>query len=315
MGDDERQLRKTPDQARLRRGATYASVTVATVLVAAKLAAYLDTESVSLLSSLIDSGTDLLASLVTLFGVRQALRPADGRHRFGHGKAESLAALGQAACVIGSAGFLVIEAVNRLIRPQPIEDSRLGIAVMVLAIVLTAALVMFQRRVIRATGSEAIGADRLHYLGDLAINVAVIVALIGGHLTGWQRIDPVFALIIAAALIGGAWRIAGHALDSLMDCELPDGARKHVQAVVMGHPAVRGMHDLRSRSSGTGVFLQLHLELDSSLPLDQAHDIADQIERRLAAAFPNAEVIIHEEPAGLRDDRLDDRIAAAENET
>ncbi len=308
MGEDR--FRSAAYLARLRQGATYASVTVAALLVAAKLAAYLDTESVSLLSSLIDSGTDLLASLVTLFGVRQALRPADGRHRFGHGKAEPLAALAQAACVIGSAGFLVIEAINRLIRPQPIEDGRLGIAVMVVAIVLTAALVVFQRHVVRATGSQAIGADYLHYLGDLAVNGAVIVALVGSSVTGWLRIDSVIALGIAGALIVGAWRIAGRALDTLMDCELSDRIRERVRAVVMAHPAVRGMHDLRSRSSGTGVFLQLHLELDRTLSLDEAHDITDQIERRLTAAFLNAEVIIHQEPAGLQDDRLDDRIGS-----
>jgi ferrous-iron efflux pump FieF len=295
MGDDR--TRSVSELAALRRRATYASVTVAAVLVVAKLAACLDTGSVSLLASLIDSGTDLLASLITLFGVRQALRPADDHHRFGHGKAEALAALAQAAFVTGSAVFLVVEAMDRLIRPQPIEDNRLGIAVMALAVVLTAALTLFQRRVVRATGSQAISADCLHYLGDLAVNGAVMVALGLGSVTGWRRIDPVFALGIAAALIGGAWRIAGRALDTLMDRELPDDTRDRVQAVVMAHPEVRGMHDLRSRSSGTGIFLQLHVEMDRTLRLDQAHDVADQIEQRLASAFPNAEVIIHQEPA------------------
>jgi ferrous-iron efflux pump FieF len=311
-GSDSGQAAGLEPQARLRRLASWASVSVAFVLLVAKLACYLDTDSVSLLASLIDTVTDLLASLLTVLGVHHALRPADGRHRFGHGKAEALAALGQAAFVTGSAAFLVIEAAGRLIRPQPVEDSLLGVAVMVLAMALTTGLVLFQRRVVRLTGSLAIRADRLHYLGDLAMNAAVMVSLVASAATGWTRIDPLFALGIAALLSRAALAIAGSALDTLMDHELPETQRERVRTLVLAHPEVRGMHDLCSRSSGAGVFLQLHLELDRHLPLVQAHDITEEIERRLMAAFPNASVIIHQEPAGVQDDRLDDRIAAAE---
>ncbi|HSK38634.1 MAG TPA: cation diffusion facilitator family transporter, partial [Arenibaculum sp.] len=183
---------------RLRRLATYASVGVALTLIVAKLAAYVLTGSVSLLSSLIDSSTDLLASAVTLFGVRHAMRPPDRSHRFGHGKAEPLAALAQAAFVTGSAVFLSYEAVNRFVRPEPIREGWIGIAVMVLAIVLTLALVAYQRHVVRRTGSVAIDADSLHYRGDLFINLAVIAVLLLSRFSQWPYFDPLFAVAIAA---------------------------------------------------------------------------------------------------------------------
>ena len=210
----------------LRRLATYASVAVAVTLIVAKLSAYLFTELVSILSSLIDSSSDLLASLVTLFGVRVALRPPDRSHRYGHGKAEPLAALAQAAFVTGSAVFLSYEAINRLINPQPIQEGTAGIAVMVLSIVLTIGLVAFQRRVIRQTGSLAIGADSLHYSGDLFMNLAAIAALVITNATGIRLVDPIFALGIAAFLVFGATHIAKGSLDTLMDRELPHGDRK-----------------------------------------------------------------------------------------
>lgn len=293
---------------RLRRLATYASVAMASTLIVAKLAAYLLTESVSILSSLIDSSTDLMASVVTLFGVRHALRPADRWHRFGHGKAEGLAALAQAAFIGGSAVFLTIEAVRRLIFPSPVGETGVGVAVMLLSIVLTAGLVTFQRYVVRHTGSIAIGADRLHYSGDLLMNAAVITALLLTRWTGVGAVDPLFGIGIAAFLLYGAWGVAQDALAVLMDRELPQEERERIAKRVLSHPQARGLHDLRTRSSGTGVFIELHLELDPHLNLVQAHDITDTVECDLRAAFANAEVLIHQEPAGLKDERLDYRI-------
>lgn len=293
---------------RLRRLATYASVSVAATLIAVKLLAYLATDSVSILSSLIDSSTDLMASVVTLLGVRQALRPPDAAHRFGHGKAEALAALAQAAFIGGSAVFLSIEAVRRLLRPEPVSEGTIGIAVMVFSIVLTAGLITFQRHVQKSTGSVAIAADRLHYSGDLLMNATVILAIL---LTGWTGIgafDPLFGLGIAAFLLNGARGVAREALNVLMDRELPEGERDRIADLVRSHPEARGMHDLRTRSTGTGIFIELHLELDAGLTLAQAHDIADRVESSLREAFAGAEVLIHQEPAGLDDERLDDRI-------
>jgi len=293
------------DAQRMRTLATFASVGVALVLIVAKLAAYLVTASVSILSSLIDSCVDLMASAVTLYGVMHAQRPADRSHRYGHGKAEPLAALAQAAFVTGSAVFLSVEAVQRIVTPQPIGESAVGLAVMGLSIALTTALVLFQHRVIARTGSMAIDADSLHYRGDLLANLAVIAAILLTQATGLQLIDSAFALVIAAVLVRGAWRIAMGALDVLMDRELPAVDRERIAHIVLAHEATRGMHDLRTRSSGDRVFVELHLELDSGLTLAEAHDITDAVEARLRAAFPTAEILIHQEPEGLDDERLD----------
>lgn len=299
---------------RLRRYATYASVSVSLTLILAKLVAYMVTDSVSILSSLIDSSTDMLASVVTLLGVRTALRPPDAAHRFGHGKAEALAALAQAAFIGGSALFLTIEAVRRLVSPQPVGEGAVGIAVMLLSILLTAGLITFQRHVVKSTGSVAVGADRLHYSGDLLMNTAVILAIL---LTGWTGIgafDPLFGLGIAAFLLHGARNVAREAVNVLMDRELPAEERARIEALVRAQPDVAGMHDLRTRSSGVGAFIELHLELDPNLPLARAHDIADRVEASLRDAVPGAEVLIHQEPAGLQDDRLDRRIAGGGEE-
>lgn len=291
-----------------RRRATYASVAVAMTLIAAKLATYMVTDAVSILSSLIDSSVDLLASVVTLLGVAQALQPPDHTHRFGHGKAEPLAALAQAAFVAGSGVFLGYEGIGRMVDPRPVVETRLGIAVMLFSMVLTTLLLLFQRWVIRRTGSMAIDADRLHYSGDLFMNAAVILALVLTAWTGWPLWDPLFALGIAGFLVWGATRIVRTALDVLMDRELPDEERKRIEDIVRGHVQTRGLHDLRTRSTGTGQHVEFHLELDPDLTLAQAHDITDEIERELRAAFPTAEFAIHQEPAGLEDERLDHRL-------
>ncbi|MGQ9365174.1 cation diffusion facilitator family transporter [Azospirillum sp. ST 5-10] len=293
---------------RLRRRATYASVSVALTLIVAKLSAYMLTESVSLLSSLIDSSTDLLASLVTLFAVRQAMKPPDRMHRYGHGKAEALAALAQAAFIGGSALFLSIEAVRRLIHPEPIEQGAIAVAVMVLSVVLTFGLIRYQRHVVEATGSVAIGADRLHYTGDLLTNAAVIAAIVLTAWTGVAAIDSLAALGIAAFLLRGARGVAIDALAVLMDRELAQEERDRIARIVLAHPGARGLHDLRTRNAGIGVFIELHLEVDPELSVGEAHDIADAIERELMGAFPNSAALIHQEPAGLDDERLDHRI-------
>jgi ferrous-iron efflux pump FieF len=290
--------RASHDGARLLRLATAASVTVAATLLAAKLGAWVLTSSVSMLSSLVDSLMDLAASLINLLAVHQALVPADREHRFGHGKAEPLAGLGQSAFIAGSAIFLLIEAVRRFVEPQPIEHGTLGIAVMVLSLALTAAVVWFQTVVVRRTGSTAIAADRLHYRSDLLAGAAVIAGLVlAGHL-GWLWADPLFAVLVAVYILHGAWTIARRALDLLMDRELPNDQRERIRSIALAHPGVRGLHDLRTRSSGVQPFIQFHLVLDAELSLLQAHHIADEIEGRVKLAFPGAEVIIHQDPEG-----------------
>jgi ferrous-iron efflux pump FieF len=295
---------------KLRRLATYASVSVAIVLIAAKLVAYFMTDSVAMLSSLLDSTIDLIASVVTVYGVANALRPPDREHRFGHGKAEPLAALAQAAFIVGSSVLLAYEALSRFYNPHEIHDERMGYGVMGLAIALTIILILFQRYVIRRTGSMAISADRFHYVGDLAVNLAVIAAFGIHEFTGWNWLDPTFALIIAFGLMGGAWHIATHALTVLMDHELPDNERAKIRALVTSLPYVKGLHDMRTRSDSDRAFIELHVEMDATMTLRQAHEVAENIEEAVQKSFPNADVLIHQDPAGVKEPRLDEQIEA-----
>jgi ferrous-iron efflux pump FieF len=280
------------------RLATYASISVALILVLAKTVAWVITDSVVLLATLIDSTLDSMASLINLFAVRHALMPADREHRFGHGKAEALAGLGQSAFIAGSAGFLLLEAGRRLLNPVPLESYGPGLLVMVLSIVLTLALMAFQRHVIRKTDSTAIKADSLHYRTDFMVNSSVIVALLLA-VEGWEGFDAIFAIGIAIYILYSSWEIVRQSLDDLMDRELPDAEREEIKRIAMSHADVRGLHDLRSRRSGIATFIQLHLEVDDGLSLLQAHRVSDVVERKLQQAYPTAEIIIHIDPASV----------------
>ena len=291
-----------PDPGRLMRFATYASVAAAAVLIAAKLVAWSLTGSVAVLSTLVDSLLDLLASLVTLFAVRQALTPADREHRFGHGKAEPLAAVAQSAFIAGSSVLLLFEAGNRLVNPQPVTRAEIGIGVTLFAILVTLALVGFQRWVVRRSRSVAIAADSLHYSGDLLTNLAVIAALVLTQYFGWAYADPIFGGGVAVYILYNAYLILRDALDMLMDRELPEAERRRIRKIVAAHPEVRDLHDLRTRQAGQTCFIQFHLELDGAMTLRRAHDIADDVERALAKAYPGAEIIVHEYPEGLAEE-------------
>ena len=286
---------------RLRLRATYASLGVALVLIAAKLVVWIGTGSVALLSSLVDSLVDAAASLVTFFAVRHATVPADREHRFGHGKAEPLAALGQSAFLVGSAVLLMFEAVRRLVSPAAIEDPTAGIAVMVFSIVVTFGLVAYQRHVVHHTGSLAIGADELHYRSDLALNLGVIATLAIGNLFRAPILDPLFGGAVGLWIIYNAAKIARLSLVQLMDRELPDEERARVRAIAESHPEVTAVHDIRTRIAGPTAFIQLHLEMNGAISLLRAHEISDAVEAQLQAAFPHAEIMIHEDPAGIEE--------------
>jgi len=293
---------------RLKRTATYASVGVSMFLIVAKLAAYFYTDSVAMLSSLLDSTIDCIASCITVFGVASALRPPDHDHRYGHGKAEPLVALAQAAFIAGSSVLLIYEAASRFFSPHSIENELFGYIVMAVAIALTLLLVTFQHYVVRRTGSMAIGADRLHYVGDLAVNGAVALSFYLYLKTGIIWLDPLFAILIAGGLSINAFQIAVRALHVLMDRELPDADREKIKTIVSTRPKVRGMHDLRTRSDGERVFIEFHLELDGNMMLRAAHDIDRAITNDLKRAFPNADILIHQDPAGIAEPRLDEQI-------
>ena len=289
------------DAGRLMKLATKASVAVALILIVVKMAAVLLTGSISILSSLIDSLMDVLASAINLFAVHHALQPPDAEHRFGHGKAEPLAGLGQAAFIAGSAVLLTIEAVRRLFEPHAVTDIEVGMAVMAFSMALTILLVAFQRYVVRRTGSTVIAADALHYESDVLINGSVIISLGLSKWLGWQAADPIFAILIAGYLLRGAWSIAAKSLDVLMDREFPDEEREKITEIALSHSQVTGMHDLRTRRAGLQQFIQLHLEMDGDKRLIEAHEIADEVEAWICAAYPGAEVIIHQDPHGLEE--------------
>ncbi|MGB5487727.1 MAG: cation diffusion facilitator family transporter [Lysobacterales bacterium] len=288
--------KKPLDRAGLLKLASVASVLTAGFLIVAKLAAWSVTGSVSVLASLVDSVMDSIASLINLFAIRYSLQPADEDHRFGHGKAEPLAGLAQAAFIAGSAVFLVFHAIDRLRFTQSLEQVGIGVGVMVLAIVMTLGLLAIQRYVIRKTNSTAIRADSLHYLTDLLTNLSVLLALYLSSL-GWTWADPVFAIVVAIYIFYSAFQIGQEAFQQLMDRELPEEILQKIQAIAMSHPEVTGTHELRTRQAGHTRFVQLHLELHENLPLKYAHAIADEVEAEILAYLPGAEVMIHQDPA------------------
>jgi ferrous-iron efflux pump FieF len=283
------------DRAGLLKLASVASVITAGFLIVAKLIAWLMTGSVGLLASLVDSVMDSIASLINLFAIRYSLQPADEDHRFGHGKAEPLAGLAQAAFIAGSAIFLIFHAIDRLRYSHHLEQVGVGIGVMVLAICLTLVLLAIQRYVIQKTNSTAIRADSLHYATDLLTNISILVALYLSTL-GWNWADPVFAIGVALYIFYSAFRIGREAFEQLMDRELPDDILQKIQSIAMSHPEVTGTHETRTRQSGHTRFVQLHLELDEEMSLKRAHQIADEVEAEILAFLPGAEVIIHQDP-------------------
>ncbi|PAU87716.1 divalent metal cation transporter FieF [Pseudomonas sp. WN033] len=285
----------TEQRARLLKLATYASVSVALLLILLKTSVWLMSGSVSLLASLIDSLMDAGASLINLFAVRYALKPADHDHRFGHGKAEALAGLAQAAFITGSAVLVLLQGIDRLLNPRVLEAAWLGVAVMLFSIIATLGLLMLQRHVIRRTGSTAIKADALHYRSDLLLNASIIAALLLAHY-GIGRADALFGLAIALYIGYGALRIGWDAIQILMDHELSDAIRAEALTLARGVPGVIGVHDLRTRQSGQQWFMQLHVELPCDLSLAQAHELGEQVRLAIMERFPQAEVLVHKDP-------------------
>jgi ferrous-iron efflux pump FieF len=287
----------------LRNRAAYASVGVSAVLIVVKFGAWLATGSVAMLSSLVDSLLDVVAAAVNLFAIRHASEPADREHRFGHGKAEPLAALGQAAFLAGGALLVTFEAVNRIVTPAPISRATLGIAVMIASIVVDGALVLYQRHVVAKTGSLAIGADELHFRSDMLVNAAVLAALVLDRFFETPILDPLFGGAIGLWIIYGSTHLFRLSLTQLMDRELPDTERARIRAIAEAAPEVTAVHDLKTRTAGPTAFIQLHIEMDGAMDLLHAHEIADAVEAQLRGAYPNAEIIIHQDPAGLEEPR------------
>ncbi|MEF1171291.1 CDF family cation-efflux transporter FieF [Vibrio sinaloensis] len=283
------------EYARLVTMAAWTATIVATLLLIVKVGAWWVTGSVSLLASLIDSMLDIAASLVNLVVVRYSLQPADREHAFGHGKAESLAALAQAMFISGSAVFLILNGIDRFFRPHDLQSPEYGVYVSLFAIAVTFALVRFQKHVVKKTGSQAIAADSLHYESDLYMNAAIMLAL-GLSWFGIKQADAVFAVGIGIYILYSAFKMVREATQTLLDRKLPDSELNDIRSVCLSVPGVLGVHQLRTRMSGPTRFIQLHLELEDQLALIEAHRISDEVEDKLLELFPESDVLIHQDP-------------------
>jgi ferrous-iron efflux pump FieF len=281
------------------RRAAMASVAVSLFMVTIKAFAYFASHSVAMLASLADSGMDLFTSALNLFAIRQALTPADAEHRFGHGKAEPLAGMAQGAFIMASALFLVIQGINRILHPEPLDNSILALAVMGVTIAAAIGLIAYQQQTVKKTGSLAIEADQTHYIGDLATNVGVVVALVLTFYMGWTLADPLIAIAVALMMVWAGLRILRPSFHQLMDHELPQEERARIVRIAQAHAAVKNVHDLKTRMAGRITFIQLHLSLDPGITLAAAHQVSDAVERAILNAYPDADVIIHQDPAGL----------------
>ncbi|MDR3528086.1 MAG: cation diffusion facilitator family transporter [Rhizomicrobium sp.] len=287
-----------PHNGRMMRRVAVAAVIVATALAGLKTVAFILTDSMAMLGSLADSALDIFASFLNLLAVNQALTPADREHRFGHGKAEPLAGLAQGALIGGSALFLAFESIQRLLVPHPISNGGIGLVVMAVSIALTLVLVAAQRYVVRRTGSIAIQSDSAHYISDILVNAGVIIGIVGASVLGWSAADPLVALAIAGVIAHTAWEVFRQSYDQLMDHELPEADRDSIRDILLAHADIHGIHDLRTRAAGMQSFIQVHIELDPELSLRRAHEISDEVEAQIRAAYPQAEIIVHQDLKG-----------------
>ena len=287
----------------LNRSAAIASISVALLLGALKGRAAWATGSTAMLGSLADTLLDLIASVATLAGVWVAAQPDDDEHRFGHGKAEALAAMFQVVLISISALGLAIRAIAQLAGSSRTTSAEDGIVVSLIALTATLALLAWQRHVIRRTGSLAIATDHVHYQSDLLLNLAVIAALALDQYSGFGKADPLFGLAIALWLGWGAWRASTRAIEQLMDREWPESRKEHFIEVLGRHPELRGVHDLRTRTSGNRDFVQFHVWVDPAMTVLEAHKVMDEIEAKLIAEFPEIEILIHPDPEGLVDEQ------------
>lgn len=275
-----------------------ASVATVALLIALKLFAFWQSESVSILATLIDSLSDAVVSVISFMAIRYSLKPADEDHRYGHGKVEGLAALFQAAFIVGAGVFLVFESISRFASPHPVTQNGFIIGIMTVSILLSALLVFIQNHSLKYAPSLAVEADKAHYSGDIAVNGGVVAVLVALQYGAPAWIDPAFAVVVAFYLAGVALVIAMKGVDMLLDRELPADLRKAIATRVLSHEGVMGIHDLRTYKSGMTVFISFDIELDPDLVLREAHEIVREVELELLQDFPHAEILIHADPAG-----------------
>ncbi|MFO1242099.1 MAG: cation diffusion facilitator family transporter [Rickettsiales bacterium] len=283
----------------LNKRAVYLSISLSVFLVLCKAYAWLVTDSVSLLSSLLDSSLDVVVSTCNMLALLYSAKPADDDHSFGHDAIEDIVGLVQAAFIGASGLFLIYEASHRFFDPQPVEHALSGIVVLIISIVCALVIVLYERYVAKKTGSIVIEADLMHYFSDLLMNAAIIVSLFLASRPQWAVVDPVLAVAIAMYILTTAFSIGVRAFNNLMDRELPDEVRKDIVDILNGDRDIIGYHELKTRRSGSKIFIQFHLDLDESLSLKRAHDIAAGVRQKILASVGEAEIIIHEDPKAV----------------
>ena len=293
----------------LKTFAACASISVSVTLSVIKAGAAIVTGSLSVLSSMVDSLTDVISSSISLVAVKFANKPLTEHHRYGYGKAESVSALIQAAFIAGSGGFIFYDGICRLMKPEPLKQTAVGLWIMGISIVLTVGLIAFQAAVVKKTKSQAIEADSAHYTVDLLTNGAIILSLLVVRYLNWQWFDCATAVAISIYLLWNAGHIAVKALEEITDHEVDDDIKQKIVDLALSVPEVKGYHDFRTRVSGLRMFIEIHLELDGNLTLSQSHDISDQVEAKILAAFPMSQIIVHQDPYGLHEKRLDHEIS------
>ncbi len=292
----------------LKKSAAVAGVSLAIMLICLKFFAFLKTDSLAIFSSLADSVTDLFASMVSFIAVYFSTKPASKNHRYGYGKTEALSAFLQAIFVGASGVFVIVDGIKRLISPVTIEKTDVGIFIMLFSIFATVILVLFQTYVANKTNSLAIKADRAHYTVDFLTNSAVVISLLMVHFFGFVYFDVIAALFISVYLLYNAYELASEAIEQITDKELSPEIRQKIQDIVSKSQGIHGMHDLRTRSLGDIYCIELHLEIDGKISLFEAHEYADAVEHKIMKEFPGCQVIIHQDPYGIHEDRLDHQI-------
>lgn len=296
-------MKHTDHRSRLVIRATVASMATAAIIIIAKTIAWATTDSSSVLASLIDSLLDIISSFINFLAARYAMQPPDSEHRFGHGKAEDLAVLVQSSFFIISGIFVTIIAVKKIITPQELDNSELGVWLVIFSLAISALLMIYQTYVIKSTSSNIIKADRLHYFTDFFTNGAVIVSLFLSIFLKSKIIDPIFAIMIAIYMLYEAFKLFKEAFRNLMDHEFSETDKRLLQQIITSHKDVKGFHDLKTRHSGSKPIIQFHLEMDGEVSLYEAHTIAEAVETLIKQKFKNAEVIIHQDPEGVNEKR------------
>ena len=294
------------ERSHLTQKAACISSLVGLTLVAIQLYAYFTTNAMVILGSVLESIVDTLMSAVALLALRTAHRGPDHNHRWGHGKAEPLAAMGQATFVAGSGIYFILESIKRILKPESVTSAPLGIWVMVASSLLIFALLIYQHRIVDRTHSLSIKADFLHYLNDMVVNGVVIVSLWICCDLNYHWVDAVASILIALYILFSAYRLGRAAANQLMDLEMADDARAEILAVICAHPSVTGVHDLRTRQSGPDIFIEAHVEMPPTMTLTDVHLVTDAVESALHRKFPTAHIMLHQEPAGIQDQKLDE---------